>query len=50
VMPREILETSVIILLMDGECNELTAGPLQWSGLWTEIYTLDVPNRHRLIS
>ena len=49
-MPRELLEISVRLLLMDGECNELTSGPPQWNGLWPVIYNLDVPNRHRLIS
>jgi hypothetical protein len=49
-MPREILKISVRMLLMDGECNELTSGPLQCSGLWPAIYILDVTNRHRLIS
>jgi len=49
-MPREILEISVTMLLMDGECNELTSGPRQWSELWPEINTLDVPNRHGLIN
>ena len=44
------MEISVRMLLMDGECNELTSGLLQWSELWPEIYNLDVPNRHGLIS
>jgi hypothetical protein len=49
-MPRETLEISVKMLLKDGECIELTSRPLQWSALWPEIYTLEVPNCHRLIS